>query len=144
MNSVPAWAKDVLSPLDRKLGFVMTELSAERIVGSIPVEGNQQPFGLLHGGASGVLVETLASMGAMAHGYPDRAGVGVDLNVTHVRAATTGRVTGTATAVHLGRSVATYQVEIVDDEGRTTAVGRLTCHMITLPRPVRPENDTRP
>ncbi|MBK7821555.1 MAG: PaaI family thioesterase [Tessaracoccus sp.] len=133
MNSVPAWAQDILSPLDRKLGLLMTELTPERVVGSIPVDGNQQPFGLLHGGASGVLVETLASMGAMAHGYPERAGVGVDLNVTHVRAVRSGRVTGTATAIHLGRSIATYQVELVDDEGRTTAIGRLTCHMITLP-----------
>ena len=133
MNSVPAWAKDVLSPLDRKLGFVMTELGPERVVGSIPVEGNQQPFGLLHGGATGVLVETLASMGAMAHGYPGRAGVGVDLNVTHLRSAREGRVTGTATALHLGRSVAAYQVEVVDDDGNVTAVGRLTCQMITLP-----------
>ena len=130
MNSVPAWATDVLSPLDRKLGFVMTELSPERVVGSIPVEGNQQPFGLLHGGATGVLVETLASMGAMAHGYPGRAGVGVDLNVTHLRSAREGRVTGTATALHLGRSVAAYQVEVVDDDGNLTAVGRLTCQMI--------------
>ena len=133
MNSVPAWAKDVLSPLDRKLGFVMTELGPERVVGSIPVDGNQQPFGLLHGGATGVLVETLASMGAMAHGYPGRAGVGVDLNVTHLRSAREGRVTGTATALHLGRSVAAYQVEVVDDDGNVTAVGRLTCQMITLP-----------
>jgi uncharacterized protein (TIGR00369 family) len=130
MNSVPDWATDIVSPLDRRLGFVMTELSPERVVGSIPVEGNQQPFGLLHGGATGVLVETLASMGAMAHGYPGRAGVGVDLNVTHLRSARSGRVTGTATALHLGRSVAAYQVEVVDDEGNLTAVGRLTCQMI--------------
>ena len=75
----------------------------------------------------------LASMGAMAHGYPGRAGVGVDLNVTHLRSAREGRVTGTATALHLGRSVAAYQVEVVDDDGNVTAVGRLTCQMITLP-----------
>lgn len=130
MNSVPDWATDIVSPLDRRLGFVMTELSPERVVGSIPVEGNQQPFGLLHGGATGVLVETLASMGAMAHGHPGRAGVGVDLNVTHLRSARSGRVTGTARALHLGRSVAAYQVEVVDDEGNLTAVGRLTCQMI--------------
>lgn len=134
MSSVPPWLADVTSPLDDKLGVEITELTPERVVGSMPVEGNQQPFGLLHGGASGVLVETLASMGAMAHGYPDRVGVGVDLNVTHVRAARTGRVTGTATAIHLGRSIATYRVDIVDDEGRLTATGRLTCHMISPPR----------
>ncbi len=130
MNRVPDGATDIGSPRDRRLGFVMTELSPERVVGSIPVEGNQQPFGLLHGGATGVLVETLASMGAMAHGHPGRAGVGVDLNVTHLRSARSGRVTGTARALHLGRSVAAYQVEVVDDEGNLTAVGRLTCQMI--------------
>ncbi|WP_040284559.1 PaaI family thioesterase [Tessaracoccus massiliensis] len=130
MNALPSWLADQVSPLDNKLGLEIMELSAERVVGSIPVEGNQQPFGLLHGGASGVLVETLASMGAMAHGWPDRVGVGVDLNVTHLRSATQGRVTGTATAVHLGRTIVNYAVEIVDDEGRVTATGRLTCHMI--------------
>lgn len=130
MNALPSWLADQVSPLDNKLGLEITELSPERVVGSIPVEGNQQPFGLLHGGASGVLVETLASMGAMAHGWPDRVGVGVDLNVTHLRSATQGRVTGTATAVHLGRTIVNYAVEIVDDEGRVTATGRLTCHMI--------------
>lgn len=130
MNALPSWLADQVSPLDNKLGLEITELSAERVVGSIPVEGNQQPFGLLHGGASGVLVETLASMGAMAHGWPDRVGVGVDLNVTHLRSATQGRVTGTATAVHLGRTIVNYAVEIVDDKGRVTATGRLTCHMI--------------
>ncbi|HJE51429.1 MAG TPA: PaaI family thioesterase, partial [Tessaracoccus flavescens] len=96
MNSIPEWADTIVSPLDEKLGLTITELTAERVVGSIPVDGNQQPFGLLHGGASGVVVETLASMGALAHGYPDRVGVGVDLNVTHVRAVRAGRVTGTA------------------------------------------------
>ena len=134
MSSVPPWLDKISSPLDTKLGVEITELSPERAVGSMPVEGNEQPFGLLHGGASGVLVETLASMCAMAHGYPDRVGVGVDLNVTHVRAATSGRVTGTATAIHLGGRVVSYAVEVVDDHGRTTAVGRLTCQMITLPR----------
>ncbi|MDO5676558.1 MAG: PaaI family thioesterase [Propionibacteriaceae bacterium] len=130
MNSIPDWLADQVSPLDDKLGLKITELTPERVVGSIPVEGNEQPFGLLHGGASAVVVETLASMGAMAHGWPDRVGVGVDLNVTHLRPAKQGRVTGTATALHLGRNMVTYQVELVDDEGRTTATGRLTCHMI--------------
>ncbi|NHB83962.1 PaaI family thioesterase [Tessaracoccus sp. HDW20] len=134
MGNMPQWADEIVSPLDTKLGLVMTELTAERVVGSIPVDGNQQPFGLLHGGATATLVETLASMGAMMHGHPDRAGVGVDLNVTHLRASRSGRVTGTATAVHLGRSVVTYQVDVRDEEGRLTATGRLTCNMITLPK----------
>lgn len=135
MNSTPDWLRDVRSPLDDKLGVEITELTAERVTGSMPVEGNQQPFGLLHGGASGVLVETLASMGAMAHGYPDRVGVGVDLNVTHIEPVRAGRVTGTATAIRLGRSTATYRVDIVDDAGRLTATGRLTCRMIPATAP---------
>ena len=131
MNNLPDWLEGVVSPLDRKLGLELTELSPERVVGSIPISGNEQPFGLLHGGASATLVETLGSMGAMAHGYPERVGVGVDLSVTHLRAARGTRVTGTATALHLGGSVVTYQVEVHDDEGRLTASGRLTCHMIS-------------
>ena len=131
---LPDWLHDLNFPLDSKMGFEMHELAAEKVVGSIPVEGNTQPFGLLHGGASAVLVETLASMGAMAHGYRDnKVAVGVDLNVTHIRATTTGRVTGVATPLHLGRRTASYQVEITDDEGRRTAVGRLTCQMIDRP-----------
>ena len=130
MNSIPDWAADQVSPLDDKLGLTITELTPERVVGWIPVEGNEQPFGLLHGGSSAVVVETLASLGAMAHGWPDRVGVGVDLNVTHLRPAKEGRVTGTATALHLGRNMVSYQVELVDDDGRVTATGRLTCHMI--------------
>ena len=134
MNDMPEWAVDLVSPLDRKLGLVITEMSAERNVGSMPVEGNEQPLGLLHGGASTVMVETLGSFAAMAHGWPERAGVGVDLNITHLRSARSGRVTGTATAVHLGRNVVTYQVDIVDDAGRLTATGRLTCQMIAVGR----------
>ncbi len=130
-HPLPAWLQDLNFPLDTKMGFVMHEVTAERVVGSIPVEGNTQPFGLLHGGASAVLIETLASIGAMAHGQPDnKMAVGVDLNVTHIRSSTHGRVTGVATAVHLGRRTAIYQVEITDDEGRRTALGRLTCQMI--------------
>ncbi len=130
-HPLPDWLHTLDFPLDRKMGFEMHELTAERVVGSIPVEGNTQPFGVLHGGASAVLVETLGSMGAVVHGIPtNQVAVGVDLNITHIRSATEGRVTGTATAIHLGRRVAIYQVEIVDDNGRRTAIGRLTCQMI--------------
>jgi len=130
-HPLPDWLHTLDFPLDKKMGFEMHELTAERVVGSIPVKGNTQPFGMLHGGASAVLLETLASMGAVMHGMPtNQAAVGVDLNITHLRSATQGRVTGTATALHLGRRTAIYAVEIVDDEGRRTAIGRLTCQMI--------------
>lgn len=130
-HPLPDWLHALDFPLDKKMGFEMHELTAERVVGSIPVEGNTQPFGILHGGASAVLLETLASMGAVMHGMAkNQAAVGVDLNITHLRSATKGRVTGTATALHLGRRTAIYAVEIVDDEGRRTAIGRLTCQMV--------------
>lgn len=132
MDSLPEWAAGIVSPLDLKLGLELTVLSAEKVVGSIPISGNEQPFGLLHGGANAVLVETLGSMGAMAHGHPDRAGVGVDLNITHLRQAQGERVTGTATAVHLGNSMVTYQVDLHDEDGTLTATGRLTCRMIRV------------
>ncbi len=141
-HSLPDWLNDLTSPLDEKMGFVMHQLTAERVVGSIPVDGNTQPFGLLHGGASAVLVETLASMGAAVHGHGhDRMAVGVDLNITHIRSAKQGRVTGTATAVHLGRRSAIYQVELVDDEGRRTAMGRLTCQLVEHAGGPRPPVD---
>ena len=83
----------LLSALDRKMGLELLELSAERVVGRMPVAGNTQPFGMWHGGASCVLAETLASLGSYAHGRPDRIGVGVDLNATHHRPARSGWVT---------------------------------------------------
>lgn len=131
---IPDWARDLSSPLDDRIGFQMHELSAERTVGSLPVEGNQQPFGLLHGGASAVLVETLGSMASAAHGYPDRMPVGVDLNVTHLRPGLKGRVTGVATPIHLGGSTTVYGVEIRDDDGQLTAIGRLTCRLLPANR----------
>ena len=115
------------------MGIEILELSAERVVGTMPVEGNTQPYGLLHGGASAVLAETLASFGAMAHGSPDAIAVGVDLNITHVRGVREGVVKGVASAVHLGRTVATYQIDITDEQERLVATGRLTCVLKTRP-----------
>lgn len=134
MNAeLPEWLRQLEFPLDAKLGFEMHELTAERVVGSIPVEGNTQPFGLLHGGASAALIETLGSMGAVTHGYPEKVAVGVDLNITHVRSARSGRVTGTATAVHLGGRVVVYQVEVRDGEDRLISTGRITCQLVPNP-----------
>jgi uncharacterized protein (TIGR00369 family) len=124
--------KDMLTAgLIGRLGIEITEVSAERVVATMPVEGNTQPYGLLHGGATAALAETLGSFGAMAHALPDRIAVGVDLNITHVRAATQGFVRGIATAVHLGRTVATYQIDVTDDEDRLVATARLTCVLKT-------------
>jgi len=119
--------------LIERMGIEISELGAERVVGTMPVAGNTQPYGLLHGGASAVLAETLGSLGAMAHGHPDLIAVGVDLNITHVRAVTSGTVTGIAVPVRLGRTVATYQIDITDDAGNVTATARLTCVLKTRP-----------
>ena len=120
--------------LNEKMGIELVEVSAERVVGTMPVEGNTQPYGLLHGGASVVLAETLGSVGSSIHGAPDRFTVGVDINATHHRAARSGTVTGVATAVHLGRTMATYEVVISDDEGRRVCTSRITCALIPRER----------
>ncbi|WP_428834591.1 PaaI family thioesterase [Nonomuraea maheshkhaliensis] len=109
------------------MGIEFLEAGPERVVGRMPVEGNTQPYGLLHGGASAVLAETLGSVGAAVHAGPDRIAVGIELNATHHRSATSGHVTGIATRLHGGRSLATYDIEISDDQGRRVCTARLTC-----------------
>ncbi|MEF3115747.1 PaaI family thioesterase [Streptomyces chrestomyceticus] len=113
--------------LGTRMSVQVLEAAPERIVGTMPVEGNTQPYGLLHGGASAVLAETLGSVGAMLHGGPTKLAVGVDLNCTHHRGARSGLVTGVATPVHRGRSSATYEVAITDEDGRRVCSARLTC-----------------
>ncbi|GHH74017.1 thioesterase [Streptomyces sulfonofaciens] len=113
--------------LGERMGIEITQASAERVVGTMPVEGNTQPYGLLHGGASAVLAETLGSVGSMLHGGPHRFAVGVDLNCTHHKGARSGLVTGVATPVHRGRSTATYEIVISDEQGRRVCTARLTC-----------------
>jgi len=120
--------------LNERMGIELVEVSADRVVGTMPVEGNTQPYGLLHGGASVVLAETLGSVGSSIHAAPDRLSVGVDINATHHRAATSGSVTGVATAVHLGRSMATYEVVISDEAGRRVCTSRITCALIRRER----------
>ncbi|MEV4874264.1 hotdog fold thioesterase [Streptomyces syringium] len=113
--------------LGERMSVTVVEAAPERIVGTMPVEGNTQPYGLLHGGASAVLAETLGSVGAMLHGGPGRFAVGVDLNCTHHRGVRSGMVTGVATPVHRGRSTATYEIVITDDQDKRVCTARLTC-----------------
>ena len=119
------------SSLHEKLGIEITSASAAEVVGSMPVAGNTQPAGLLHGGATAALVEGLASLAAWLHAQPERGAVGVDLNLTHLRPVTSGRITGRAVPVHLGNGTAVHTVEVRDDNGRITAVGRLTSRLVT-------------
>jgi 1,4-dihydroxy-2-naphthoyl-CoA hydrolase len=113
--------------LPKKLGIEFLEFGTQRLIATMPVDGNRQPAGLLHGGASVALAETLGSVGAALHAGPDKIVVGVDINATHHRAAVSGLVTGTATPLHLGRTVATYDVVIVDEQGRRVCTSRITC-----------------
>jgi 1,4-dihydroxy-2-naphthoyl-CoA hydrolase len=110
-----------------KLGIEFTELAVERLVATMPVAGNTQPAGLLHGGASVALAETLGSIGAALHAGPGRMVVGVDINATHHRAVTSGTVTGTATPLHLGRTTAVYEIVLTDEAGRRVCTSRITC-----------------
>ncbi len=120
--------------LNEKMGVVITEISPERIVGTMPVEGNTQPYGLLHGGASVVLAETLGSIGSAIHAFPAKIAVGVDINATHHRSATSGTVTGTATPIHLGRSMAAFEVVITNEQGKRVCTSRITCALLDVPQ----------
>jgi uncharacterized protein (TIGR00369 family) len=111
------------------MGITYVEASPERVVATMPVEGNTQPVGLLHGGASCVLAESIGSVAATLHGMPERLPVGVDINATHHRAAREGLVTGVATPAHRGRSFATYDIVITDESGRRICTARLTCYL---------------
>ncbi|MGH3329427.1 MAG: PaaI family thioesterase [Streptomycetales bacterium] len=121
-----------------RLGVRITEASAERVVATMPVDGNHQPYGLLHGGASCVLAESLGSTGAAIHAGPGRIAVGIEINASHHRAATGGTVTGVASAVHLGGTVATYQVALTDEWGRRICTARITCLIREAPGGRRP------
>ncbi|MFB9661831.1 PaaI family thioesterase [Glycomyces mayteni] len=119
--------------LGARMGIEVLEAAPERVVARMGVEGNRQPYGLLHGGASAVLAETLGSVGSMLHAGPGKIAVGVDLNVTHHRAVRSGTVTGVATPIHRGRSTATYEVVVSDEDGRRVCTGRLTCMIRDAP-----------
>ncbi|MGU3408625.1 PaaI family thioesterase [Microbacterium sp. M1A1_1b] len=108
------------------MGMVISELTAERAVGTIPVEGNRQPAGLLHGGAYVVLAESLGSAAANVHAGPGRYAVGIELNASHSRSATSGTVTGTCTAIHLGNTLTTHEIVLTDDQGRRCSTVRIT------------------
>ncbi|MFD6495797.1 PaaI family thioesterase [Streptomyces sp. NPDC059944] len=120
--------------LGNRMGVQIVEASAERVVGTMPVEGNTQPYGLLHGGASAVLAETIGSVGAMLHGGITKIAVGVDLNCTHHRGVRSGLVTGVATPVHRGRTSATYEIVITDEDGKRVCSARLTCILKDAPQ----------
>ena len=113
--------------LDKKMGIEIIEASPQRLVGTMPVDGNTQPFGLLHGGANVVLAESLGSVGAHLHAGTTRRVVGIEISASHHKSATSGIVTAVATAVTLGKTLCTYNVEITNDKGEKTCSARITC-----------------
>jgi len=127
IESYIARSRDTL--IDR-MGIRILEATAQRVVGTMPVTGNTQPLGLLHGGASCVLAETLGSLGSALHAGPDRITVGIEINATHHRAAAAGQVTGIASLLHGGRSITTYEIVISDEQERRVCTSRLTCMLM--------------
>jgi 1,4-dihydroxy-2-naphthoyl-CoA hydrolase len=115
-----------LGELATKMGIKLTELSAERAVATMPVLGNTQPRGLLHGGAYLVLGETLGSFAANVHASPDGYAVGIEISASHSRSATEGLVTGTATAITLGKTLTVHEVVVTDDAGNRLSTVRIT------------------
>lgn len=120
--------------LIERMGIDITEVGPDRIVGTMPVAGNTQPAGLLHGGASVVLAETLGSIAATVHAGPGRIAVGIEVNASHHRSVRDGVVTGVATALSLGRTSASYDIVITDADERRVCTARLTCRLIESER----------
>jgi uncharacterized protein (TIGR00369 family) len=117
---------DIASTLIGRIELEWLESDPDRVVARIPVEGNTQPYGLLHGGATAALCETVASFGAGLRAGPERTVVGIELNVNHLRGVSSGHVTAVGTPVHQGRTTAVWSMEVRDDDGRLVAVSRLT------------------
>lgn len=102
------------------------EVGLDRLVARIPVAGNTQPYGILHGGATAALCETVGSFGTSIHVGLERRPVGIQLSVNHLRAVREGHVTATGVPLHVGRTTALWDLRVEDDEGRLVAVARLT------------------
>ena len=109
-----------------RMGIRFTEMSPARMVATMPVEGNQQVAGILHGGAHVVLAETLGSFAASIHAGPGKYAVGIEVSATHHRSVSSGLVTGTATAIHLGGTLTTHEVVMTDSDGRRLSTARIT------------------
>ena len=135
MTAKPDWYGPIASRgLPAAIGIEIVELPPERVVATMPVdERTRQPFGLLHGGASLALAETVASLGAAANVDLERfVAVGQEINGNHLRGKTDGVVRATAVPIHRGRTSQVWAIEIVDEQGRLVCVSR--CTMAIVPR----------
>jgi 1,4-dihydroxy-2-naphthoyl-CoA hydrolase len=132
-TDAPAWLPtEAISELDAKLGIRIVDWDPERLVARMPVEGNRQPYGLLHGGATCSLVETIGSYAAAISAGPDAKVVGIELNASYHRAATAGEVTAVCTPAgsDVDLPVRTFSIEVRDDHGHLTSTARLTCMVL--------------
>ena len=116
-----------LGELAERMGIAFETVRPGEVIATMPVAGNRQPYGLLHGGASAVLAETVGSVAAALHAGLDRIAVGIELSCSHHRAAREGTVRAVVTAIHQGNSLATYEIVVSDEEGRRLCTARLTC-----------------
>jgi uncharacterized protein (TIGR00369 family) len=127
-ESIEEFAKSRgLGELATSMGVRVLVATADSVVMSMPVDGNRQPLGLLHGGANVVLAESAGSLAANLYAQPEAYAVGVDISATHLKSAIEGNVTATAVPLKLGKTIAVYQIEIRDESGDLTCVSRLTC-----------------
>jgi 1,4-dihydroxy-2-naphthoyl-CoA hydrolase len=119
--------------LPKAMGIEIVEATAQRVVARMPVEGNTQPYGVLHGGASCVLAETTGSIASALHAGLDRLTMGIEINATHHRSVSEGFVTAVATRLHGGRTLTSYEIVITDDRDRRVCTARLTCALRERP-----------
>lgn len=115
-----------ISPLAAKMGIIFQEMTVARMVATMPVAGNEQNAGLLHGGAHLVLAETLGSIGAVLHTRGEKPVVGIEISATHHRGATGGLVTGTCTPIHLGGTLTTHEIVMTDEHGKRLSTAKIT------------------
>lgn len=139
-HEVPRWPDELPAPdvaaagmtanqgdLGVTMGIEYEHVSPDLVTARMPVAGNTQPYGLLHGGASGVLAESVGSIAASLHAGPGRIALGIELNLSHHRGARSGYVHARATPLSVGRTLASFEVAITDDEDRPVCTARLTC-----------------
>lgn len=133
VEALRAMTEAARGTLIERMGIELADVTPERVTATMPVDGNTQPYGLLHGGASVVLAETLGSIAAMLHAGEGRIAVGVDINATHHRGVRSGVVHGVATPAHRGRTSATYDVVVLDEKDRRVCTARITCAILDRP-----------
>jgi uncharacterized protein (TIGR00369 family) len=129
MTPLPPAGPIPMGELATTMGIALTEAGPERVVATMPVTGNRQPYGLLHGGASAALAETVGSIHAAILGGEGTLPVGVELSCTHHRSASEGTVTAVSVPLHAGRQMSTFDITISDPAGRRVCTARLTCFL---------------